>query len=103
MAKRASNTGGKLNLLGDRIRDLREGAGLGQAELARRLQIAGWDIDYPALNKIEKGKRSLTDIEVGYILHVLGKSWIDLDSIAVRAHFSTSPKSTVSKKGYLPN
>jgi len=81
VAKRASNTGGNLNLLGERIRLIRESLSLGQAEIARRLQMSGWDIDYPTLNKIEKGKRTLTDIEVGYLLHVLGKSWSDLEGI----------------------
>jgi hypothetical protein len=38
--------------------------------LARRLQRSGWDIDPATLNRIEKQRRSLTDIEFLLIARV---------------------------------
>ena len=64
---------------GPRLRALREVAGISQAELARRLQLQGWDLDIMVLNRIELGKRTLTDFEIQKILDVLGRKWADLD------------------------
>ncbi|MCX6969073.1 MAG: helix-turn-helix transcriptional regulator [Verrucomicrobia bacterium] len=64
---------------GPRLRALREAAGISQAELARRLQIQGWDLDIMVLNRIELGKRTLTDFEIQKILDILGRKWADLD------------------------
>lgn len=64
---------------GPRLRALREAAGISQAELARRLQIHGWDLDIMVLNRIELGKRTLTDFEIQKVLDILGRKWADLD------------------------
>ena len=64
---------------GPRLRALREAAGISQAELARRLQLQGWDLDIMVLNRIELGKRTLTDFEIQKILDILGRKWADLD------------------------
>lgn len=64
---------------GPRLRALRESAGISQAELARRLQLYGWDLDIMVLNRIELGKRTLTDFEIQKILDILGRKWADLD------------------------
>ena len=64
---------------GPRLRALRELAGISQAELARRLQLQGWDLDIMVLNRIELGKRTLTDFEIQKILDILGRKWADLD------------------------
>jgi len=66
-------------LKGPRLRSLREQIGYSQAELARRLQLNGWDVDIMVLNRVELGKRSLTDIEIQKVLDTLGKKWADLD------------------------
>jgi len=66
-------------LKGPRLRALREAAGISQAELARRLQLHGWDLDIMVLNRIELGKRTLTDFEIQKILDILGRKWADLD------------------------
>jgi len=78
--KRSSRVEGEaLNLKGPRLRALREAAGISQAELARRLQLHGWDLDIMVLNRIELGKRTLTDFEIQKILDILGRKWADLD------------------------
>lgn len=66
-----------LNQLGGRIRELREEFGISQAELCRRLQRAGWDCDTLVMSRIERGVRTLTDIEILAILRVLNKSLKD--------------------------
>jgi len=66
-----------LNRLGGRIRELREEFGISQAELCRRLQRAGWDCDTLVMSRIERGVRTLTDIEILAILRVLNKSLKD--------------------------
>jgi hypothetical protein len=42
----------------------------------------GWDLDIMVLNRIELGKRSLTDFGIQKILDVLGRKWADLDERA---------------------
>ena len=81
MARRTSPkpVGGKLNVLGAKIRKLREAEGLRQNELTTRLQRAGWDVDPGTTNRIETGVRTLTDIELMLILKVLGKRLRDLE------------------------
>lgn len=77
---RRSSAGGEgKNLKGRRLRELREEQGIAQAELARRLQLHGWDVDIMVLNRVELGKRTLTDVEIQAILTTLGRRWADLD------------------------
>lgn len=49
-----------------------------QVEVCIRLQRKGWDIAPTLYSQIEKGIRSLTDIELAMILKAMGKSWADL-------------------------
>lgn len=43
-------------------------------ELADRLQIRGLDVDKNAIQRIEAGKRFVTDIELSYIATIFNKS-----------------------------
>jgi transcriptional regulator with XRE-family HTH domain len=52
------------NLIGPKLRFLREVEGLTQAEFAGRLQIAGWDISRETLAKVESQIRCVTDQEL---------------------------------------
>ena len=65
---------GKNNICGVKISALRSELGISQRELADRLQIAGLDIDKNAIQRIESGKRFVTDIELKIISKVLGLS-----------------------------
>lgn len=69
---------GKNNLCGDKISILRKQLGLSQRAFADKLQIAGLDIDKNAIQRIEAGKRFVTDIELKYISIVLE---INIDSL----------------------
>ena len=61
---------GKLNLLGERIAQLRKKSGLSQNSLARELQLLGVNLNKNAVSNIELGKRSISDIELIAALHV---------------------------------
>ena len=57
---------GKNNLCGKHISRFRVAKGLSQRQLADLLQINGLDIDKNAVQRIEAGKRFVTDIELVY-------------------------------------
>ena len=80
MARRASPLHkGKMNLLGQRLAVLREESGIKQIDLCAILQRKGWDIAPTLYSQIEKGSRSLNDIELSMILKALRKTWSDLE------------------------
>ena len=70
---RAKN--GQNNLCGTVIESRRKEMGKSQRQLADMLQIAGLDIDKNAIQRIEAGKRFVTDIELTYIAKVLNISY----------------------------
>jgi transcriptional regulator with XRE-family HTH domain len=62
---------GQNNLCGSVIEKRRKEMGKSQRQLADMLQIAGLDIDKNAIQRIEAGKRFVTDIELTYFSRVL--------------------------------
>ncbi len=62
---------GKNNICGDKIARLRIQSGISQRALADKFQIAGLDIDKNAIQRIESGKRFVTDIELKVMAAVL--------------------------------
>jgi transcriptional regulator with XRE-family HTH domain len=68
------------NALGLQIRKLREVKGWSQADFARRLQLAGWDVERSVITKIELRRRCITDYELLLMVKTLGTS---LASLAV--------------------
>ncbi len=67
---------GKNNLCGERIREYRKAMpeAPSQRAFADMLQIAGLDLDKNAVQRIECGKRFVTDIELAVIARILGVS-----------------------------
>jgi len=63
--------GNKNNISGEVIKEYRIRMGLSQRELADVLQLAGLDLDKNAIQRIEAGKRFITDIELVYFAKVL--------------------------------
>lgn len=63
MPKPTSLSGSK-NLISQRLIELRRIHGLSQRDLARRLQLAGYDIDKNVITRIENDKRYVSDIEI---------------------------------------
>lgn len=66
------------NFCGKRIAAKRKSMNISQRELADRLQIAGLDVDKNAVQRIECGKRFVTDIELKAFSKVLGLSFDEL-------------------------
>ena len=66
---------GRNNLCGEVIECRRKEMGKSQRQLADMLQIAGLDIDKNAIQRIEAGKRFVTDIEITYFAKVLTLSY----------------------------
>ncbi len=67
---------GKNNLCGDNIRKLRLSypTKLSQRALADKMQLIGIDIDKNAIQRIECGKRFVTDIELRGFAEIFGVS-----------------------------
>ena len=69
---------GKNNLCGTVIEKRRKEMEKSQRQLADLLQIAGLDIDKNAIQRIEAGKRFVTDIELTYLAKVLDLTYDEL-------------------------
>lgn len=69
---------GSNNICGSKVAQLRKIMGKSQHQLADALQIAGLDIDKNAVQRIEAGKRFVTDIELIYLAKVLDVSFDEL-------------------------
>lgn len=68
-------TNGCNNVCGKQIAKCRRGMGKSQRELADALQLAGLDVDKNAIQRIEAGKRFVTDIELVYLAKVLNVTY----------------------------
>lgn len=66
------------NLCGKNVAKYRKKMGISQRVLAERLQIVGLDIDKNAIQRIECGKRFVTDIELVALVRVLEKDFHEL-------------------------
>lgn len=58
------NVDGLNNICGEKIAKLRKDLKISQRILADRLQLSGLDVDKNAIQRIECGKRFVTDIEL---------------------------------------
>lgn len=66
------------NVCGKVISHMRHEMRISQRELADRMQLVGIDLDKNAIQRIECGKRFVTDIEIIAFAKVLGVSLEDL-------------------------
>lgn len=75
-----NKNGGKNNLCGEKIRHLRINypTRLSQRALADKMQLVGIDVDKNAIQRIESGKRFVTDIELRAIAEIFSVSVDDL-------------------------
>lgn len=69
---------GKNNICGEKVAQYRKSLHISQRELADRLQLLGLDVDKNAIQRIEAGKRFVTDIETVALAKVLHVSLDDL-------------------------
>ena len=66
------------NICGKNISKFRIELKISQRELADRMQLAGIDIDKNAIQRIECGKRFVTDIEIVAFTKVFNKTFEEL-------------------------
>ena len=66
------------NRCGKKVAQYRKAMHISQRALSDRLQLAGLDVDKNAVQRIECGKRFLTDIELVIIAKVLNVTLNDL-------------------------
>lgn len=72
------NSDGLNNICGKKVYDFRKEMNISQRKLADLLQLDGLDIDKNAVQRIECGKRFVTDIELVHIAKVLKCSVLEL-------------------------
>ena len=72
------NSDGLNNICGKKVYDFRKEMNIFQRKLADLLQLDGLDIDKNAVQRIECGKRFVTDIELVHIAKVLKCSVLEL-------------------------
>lgn len=67
---------GKNNLCGEKVKELRLAypTKLSQRALADKMQISGIDVDKNAIQRIESGKRFVTDIELKALAEIFDVS-----------------------------
>ena len=66
------------NICGTNISAFRKEAGLSQRALADKLQLVGLDVDKNAIQRIECGKRFVTDIELICFAKIFDKTYEEL-------------------------
>ena len=69
---------GLCNVCGKQIAVFRTAMHISQRELADRLQVIGLDVDKNAIQRMEAGKRFVTDIELIALAKVLNKTVAEL-------------------------
>ena len=69
---------GQNNLCGGKVALLRVAMGISQRQLADLLQLEGLEVDKNAIQRIEAGKRFVTDIELVHLAKVFHVSYAEL-------------------------
>lgn len=77
MPKPDKNSNNK-NLISHKLIALRQQHGLSQRDLARKLQIAGYDIDKNVITRIETNKRHVSDIELRALKEIFDITYEEL-------------------------
>ncbi len=72
--KQRTDANGK-NIIGERLKQLRNAAGLSQRDLARELQLLGIDMDKNVITRIETNKRYVTDFEIQALKQLFNVSY----------------------------
>jgi transcriptional regulator with XRE-family HTH domain len=73
------------NITGKRLTQLRHEKNISQRQLAKMMQVAGYDVDHHFIRRIENGERFVTDIELVALSKVLEVDIKDLidDSLSI--------------------
>ena len=68
----------KNNITGCKLIEIRHKKNLSQRQLAKMMQLAGYDVDHHFIRRIENGERFVTDIELVALAKVLEVTICDL-------------------------
>lgn len=71
-------SGGKNNITSKNLTLIRQKQNISQRQLAKMLQLAGYDVDHHFIRRIETGDRFVTDMELVALSRVLNVSISDL-------------------------
>ena len=74
MIKARTENGGK-NLIGNRLKKLRELHHLSQQDLAHKLQLAGYDMNKNVITRIETSSRYVTDFELKALTEIFAVTY----------------------------
>ena len=69
---------GQVNIIGERIKELREKKGYSQQQLSDKMELLAVYTCGGSISRIENGKRAVTDIEIDAISRVLDVSLDEL-------------------------
>lgn len=64
--------GSQLNVVGPQVRALRRQKGWLQVQVARAIQLHGWDISREQFNRLENQARQVLDSELSILAKILG-------------------------------
>lgn len=67
--------GNEKNLISERLRQARNAEGLSQRDLARKMQLLGYDMDKNVITRIETNQRFVKDFELQALSKVLHVSY----------------------------
>lgn len=70
--------GSEMNMVGDKVKQLRMERNMSQQELCNRLEMLAIYICRGSISRIEEKKRTVTDIELYGLAKVLGVEIVDL-------------------------
>ncbi|MCM1508489.1 MAG: helix-turn-helix domain-containing protein [Ruminococcus flavefaciens] len=82
---------GRNNICGNNLINIRHKKKISQRQLAKMMQLAGYDVDHHFIRRIENGERFVTDIELVALSKVLNVSIMELidDTIPVSSSDSS--------------
>ena len=69
---------GQVNIIGERIKELREKKGYSQQQLSDKMELLAVYTCRGSISRIENGKRAVTDIEIDAISRLLDVSLDEL-------------------------
>lgn len=74
---------GENNITGKRLTAIRHQKGISQRQLAKNLQLLGYDVDHHFIRRIENGERFVTDIELVALSRALNVKIEELIDITI--------------------
>lgn len=74
---------GENNITEKRLTAIRHQKGISQRQLAKNLQLLGYDVDHHFIRRIENGERFVTDIELVALSRVLNVKIEELIDITI--------------------